>query len=156
MVETIIYIAIIGMVIGAFITFILVLSGMRNKFYAIGEVRANKRAMGEIFDFYIRNAKGVTVPAKQGVDSHLDFLAEGNASGDSFFEKDGRLLLFDGVTSTPLTSNDVIISALRVENLSTSGTPDALVIQGNIRTYASSSVEYAYEEDFKYNISLPL
>jgi hypothetical protein len=153
--ETVIYTAIISLVIAAFITFILVISGLRNKFYAIEEIRANERAMQEIFYHYLRNAREVIAPAKQQSASRLDFIPGDSSLNNSFFEKDGRLLLFDGTTSTALTSSKVVVSGLNVKNMSASGTPDVLAVRGTIKSYASSSIDNEYEENFKYNISLP-
>lgn len=155
LVETILYVAIIGMIIGAFISFILVISGLRNKFHITEEIRANKRVMQEVFYHFIRNAKEVKVPLKLSSESSLDFIPAEGIATYSFFEKDGRLMLFDSATSTPLTSDEVIVSNFNFVNMSASGTPDSIRISGTIKGYASSSVDYIYEDIFTYNVSLP-
>ena len=152
LIETLLYVAIIGMVVGAFITFILVISGLRNKFYVINEVRSNKRTMQDIFQHYLRNAKSVTAPVKQSSSDHLDFFPYGSAQEFSFFEKDGQLLLFDGATDTPIIANEVLVSQLNFANMSASGTPDVLRIMDTkdksrgliLRHDVDESIDFAY------------
>lgn len=155
LVETVIYVGIIGMAIGAFVSFVLMISGLRNKFHVIEEVQANERAMQEIFRHYVRSAKAVISPGKASVDNRLDFLAQDSSLVHTFFVAGGQLILAVGSTTLPLTSDEVVISGIRFSNLSATGSPDLIQIAGKIANYASSSIDYIYEDDFRYNASLP-
>lgn len=153
--ETVLYVGIIGMTVGAFITFILMISGLRNKYHAIEEIQANKRAVQEILYYYVRNAKSVISPGKLSSDVRLEFYVRENLSVHSFYVKDGLLVLDNGATTTPLVSNDVVVSDINFSNLSATGTPDVLQITGKFSSFSSSSIEYMYEDNFRYNVSLP-
>lgn len=155
LIETILYVAIIGMTVGAFIAFILMIVGLRNKFHAIEEVQANERAVKEIVYHYIRNAKSIMTPVKGNTADSLVFVPAESLSVHSFSVQNGQLILDNGSATTSLTSNEVVISDVSFVNMGSVGSPDVLQVSGTMKSFSSSSIEYMHEDNFRYYVSLP-
>lgn len=156
LIEAVLYVGIIGMVIGAFIGFVLMMFGLRNKFHTINEVQANKRAVTEILDHYLRSAKQITAPAKLTANAvdRLEFISnEGVASAISL--KDGRLVFADdALFDEAITSDDVVISDVQIINLGTASSTDIIKLTGKIEGSSFSSVDYIFEDKIQYNVNL--
>lgn len=154
LVEAVLYVGIIGMVIGAFISFVLMMSQLRNKFHVIEEIQANKRGLTEILDYYLHNAKIVDNPIKHAASSQLDFVAS-DGKPYSILLAANRLVLRDSLNNdTFMTTGDVKISDLQIFNLAADGAPDTLRLVGKIEGAALSSVDYEYQDNIQYNVNL--
>jgi type II secretory pathway pseudopilin PulG len=155
LIETAVYVALLGMIVGTFISFVLGISGLRNKLHTMAEIGSNERVMEELVYYYIRNSGSISVPTKLATSTSIVIIARNTVATTTIFEQAGTLYLNDGITSTPITTDDVLISNLAFANLSATGSPDMIQINGNIAGISSSSVEYDYDDDFNFNISLP-
>ena len=107
LVETIIYIAILGMVASSFIFFSLSVSGSRNKTYVVQEVQANARTAFEMISQKIRAAEGVnTASSMFGIDpGRLSLIMASSSLNPTIIDlsrDDGVLRIIEGTSSVPL------------------------------------------------------
>ena len=123
LIETIIYVAIIGAVVTSFISFSLSISSVRNKNYVIQEVQANSRVVMNIIQQKIRLANGINIGASvfdsdPGVLSLSMADALKNPTIISLDNDDGTMQITEGASDPILiTSGKVKVSNLIFTNL---------------------------------------
>jgi type II secretory pathway pseudopilin PulG len=155
LIETIVYVVLIGSVIGSFITFVLLATQIKSKMHIMEEVMENERTMEEIINYFIRNSERVVVPGKSASSTTLTLQKKSNTKTLTFRASGTTVYLFDQATTTPLTTSEVAISNLLFTNLSAAGTKDVIRVTGKISSAINSSQEYKYEDTFSFNISIP-
>jgi len=146
LIETIIYIAILGMVVSAFVFFSLSVSGSRNKTYAVQEVQANARMALELISQKIRSAdKIIFASSTLGADPGRLFLSMASSSLNptiiDLSSDNGTLRIMEGESAVPLQ--------FEVGSLSTDENWKAVSFQNN---YVSPVIVASYRE---LNNSLP-
>lgn len=146
LVETLIYIAIIGIVIMGLMSFGWSVSNSRSKTYSVQEVQANIRLVFNLFSQKMRLADNVIVPVEGGEAEEL-ILDMPNAQPNlSFSLSEGTLFLTEGAGEPqPLTSNRVVVSDLSFTNLAGPGERDNILLKMTI-SYDSSDQAFSYSQ----------
>ncbi len=160
LIETIIYVAITGLVLAGFVVFAFSISGSRDKSYVISEVGANSRMALDVISQRIRNAKEVNVSSIFDSDPGVLSLEMADPSKNptiiNLNQNDGVLQIVEGTTApAAVTSDEVKITNLVFNNL-TSGSE-----RENIRVILtvefnnlSGDVDYNYSQSFQTAVSL--
>jgi len=161
LIETLIYIAIVGMVVTSIVSFSLAVSSTRTKTYVVQEVQANTRIALEIIGQKIRMADSVDVASSTfGTDPGVLVLRMSDGSIDPTIidldSDDGFLRIKEGSDSPLyLTSKQVVVDSLLFTNLTASSS------HGNIRVEMNASfndpgtsVEYNYTQNVQTAVML--
>lgn len=144
LIETIIYIAIIGGIMAAFVNFALNVSDSNNKTFEVEEVQANARQALHIISQKIRSAKGVNIDSSIfNIDPGVLSLAMTSGASDptiiSLNKDDGSLQIKEGAGSAVMvTAGNVKVTNLVFSNLSASSTRENIGIDLTVE-YASST-----------------
>lgn len=156
LVETLIYIAIIGVVTISFISFSISISNSRNKNYVVQEVQANIRFSLAKISEKIRGAENVLSPAEGNSSTTLELDMPGAEPDLTFRVNEGVLELVQGVGSPiPLTSDEVKVSNLKFFNHSSSGETENVGINLKIDYRSNNSdKEFSYSREHKTAVSL--
>lgn len=126
MVETLIYIALVGITLTSFISFGLSISGLRNKSRAMEEVQADGQFALETLARTIRRADAVLSPARGATSSSLSLVMPDSAVA-VFALEDGRLTMDPGTgSSLPIAGADIIFAGLEFANLGDDTAGDSL------------------------------
>ncbi len=107
LIETIIYIAILGMIAIAFVLFSVSVSGSRNKTYVVQEVQANTRMALEMISQKIRSADGINFNSSTfGINpGRLSLSMTKSSLNPTIIDlsgADGALRIIEGTSSVPL------------------------------------------------------
>jgi len=150
LVETLIYVAIIGMVLSSFVVFSISISNSRSKTYVVQEVHANTRTALNVMSQKIRSATGVnTASSTFGVDpGFLSLSMASSTLNPTILALDSNILgIKEGSNATTsITSDEVKITNLVFTDLSGTGN------RGNVRI--EMTVEYNnIDTDIIYNYS---
>ena len=159
LVETLIYIAIIGGVIVAFVSFALSISDSRNKTYVIQEVQANARLALGVITQKIQASNGLNASSSIfGVDPGVLSLSMASSSLNptliSLSADDGILQITEGVNMPVfLTSDEIRITNLVFINLTASSTRENVKIDLTASFASSSSVIFQGEQSLQTSVS---
>lgn len=125
LIETLIYITIVGLAVGSFVVFSLSISGTRNKTFVTQEVHANARTAIKIMSQKIRAADGINIAASTfGSDPGvLSLVMSDSTKNPTIIDLDqdnGILRIIEGSASpVMLVSDEVKITNLVFTNLTT-------------------------------------
>ena len=154
LVETIIYTALLGVVLTGFISFALAISSLKVKNHVIAEVNANARTAMQIISQKIKSAQSISSPSPGNIDSGL-ILEMRNESFSRIEMNDEILSIKEGGGQfVPIVSSEILISDLSFYNLSTGVNDENLKISFTINYKNSSSTEYNYQQDLQTAVSL--
>ena len=161
LIEVLIYIAIIGAVVGSFVMFSLAISSSRNKTYVAQEVQANARTAQELISQRIRAATGVNVVASTfGLDPGVLSLAMADPTKNptviNLDQNDGVLLITEGAASpVAITSDEVNVTNLVFGDLTSSGARANIRIEITVAFNNSpGDVEFDYSQSWQTAVSL--
>ena len=155
LVETLVYIALIGMTITGFIAFGLSISGLRNKVFVVQENRSNARQITDLISQKVRQAKGVKEPGEGTASSSLLLKMTDIGPDLSFYANDGTLYMDDGVGApVPVSSRRIMVSNLIFNNLISYGKRDNIKFNITLGSSATSSQEYRYFEDYETAVGI--
>ena len=127
LIETLIYITIIGMVVVSFVTFSISISNSKNKTYVTQEVQANARLALNLISQQIRGATGINIESSSfGVDPGILSLSLADGANDPTIieldQDDGRLQITQGLNNPIIfTSQQAKITNLVFTNLTPIG-----------------------------------
>ncbi len=153
--ETLIYVAIIGVAISSFIAFALSIINSRSKVYAVQEVQANIRTVLGIITQKIRLAEDVIAPIEGNSDSILILDMPGVAPDLIFSVTGGILSVAEGVGDpVSVTSDEVTVSNLTFTNLALDGERDNIRMEYTIEYKEGSSKEYQCSQYLQTAVSL--
>lgn len=161
LIETIIYMAIIGLVVSSFVGFSVTVSRARNKSYASEEVQANARMALDLISQRIRAASSVntgtsTFNSDPGVLSLAMADAAKNPTIIDLTADDGVLRITEGVNSpVSVTSGRVRVTNLVFTNLTGSGARENIRVQMTVG-YASTAgdTEFSFSKSFQTTVSV--
>ena len=159
LVETLIYVAIIGVVITTFIQFILAVSSARNKVYSVQEVQSNIRTSADILGQYIRSATGVvTSTSVFGIHPSKIVLQMPTPLNDPTIITidNGALVMKNGGNPTStITSNRVDVTDFTVDHVSDvfGGNKDNFKIDLTIDYVYQDSKGFTYQDTIHTAIS---
>lgn len=155
LIETLIYIAIVSIVMVSFISFALSVSGLRNKNYSVATTQANSRMALEMMTKKIRSAQNVISPSAGLSDNQLMLAMP--AGPNIIFSVSGNRLQMDevGIGITNITGVRTKISNLTFTNLSAAGERENIRIEFTADYNATGGGnEYAYTEQLRTAVGL--
>jgi type II secretory pathway pseudopilin PulG len=160
LIETIIYIALVGVIVSSMVLLSISVSEVRNKIYSAQEVQGNLRHATDIIAQRIRASTGVTIGNSTfGSDPGVLQLSMKESAKNptiiSLTADNGALQIQEGVgAAVLLTTDDVDVTNLLFTNL-TDGEREHIRIQMTI-AYDSDApdVEYAYSKSITTAVSV--
>ena len=130
LIEVLLYIAIIGIIIQSFISFVLSITRINSKTYVVQEVQANTRMALDVISQKIRAADDIIAPSEGNSTTTLVLDMPNSDSNLTFSVIDGALSVAEETaSSTFITSNKVNVSSLTFTNLATAGEKDNIKIE---------------------------
>jgi type II secretory pathway pseudopilin PulG len=151
LVELLLYIAIIGILLGALSAFFGTVVTSRAKNQTIAEVNQQGEFALQTIARTVRNADSITLPATAGTGSTLTLAVTPAASSPTIFTlTSGAVTMQEGVAAAiPLTGGKVTVTAFTVKNLSRASTPGVVQISITMnRVNAQGTNEYDYPRTF--------
>jgi type II secretory pathway pseudopilin PulG len=152
LVETLIYLTIVGVVVVSFVTFSINISSSRAKVYVEQEVQANARVALDMISQRLRSSSGVntgtsTFDTDPGVLSLATTTAAANPMIFSLSANDGVLQLKEGTASpVTITSDEVRVTNLVFTDLTATSTREHIRVE--------LTLEYATSSDNLYEASV--
>ena len=160
LVETLVYIALIGGAMISFVNFTISITNSRNKVYVKQEVQANARMALNLISQTIKSADGVNVASSTfATDPGILSLVMGNSIENptiiSLTGNDGLLQIKKGsTTEIPITSDEIRITNLVFTNLTSGSTKENIKIEITLEYAKDESVFYQYSTDLQTSVSL--
>lgn len=151
LIETLVYIAILGMVVSSIVAYSLSLSGARNKNYVAQNVQANSRTMLSIMGEKIRASSVVVTPSAGATSNQLVLDMPGVLPNIIFSVFNSQLIMTEvGSPDVALTDSRVVVTGLVFTNAATSGERDIINIQATVSyNVAAGDVEHRYTQDLR-------
>ena len=152
LIELIIYVAIVGLVAGAFVSFSIAVTNSNTKTYVAQEVQANSRIALDLITQKIQAATGVNlVDSTFGSDPGVLSLSFASDDLDptiiQLSEDDGILQVVEGVSSpVNITSDEVKVTNLQFTNLTGTSDKENIKIDLTVEYDASEDVEFKYAQ----------
>ena len=160
-IETLVYIAIIGMVVVSFVMFALSISNTRNKNYVIQEVQANARTAQGIINQKIRAATGINTESSTfGSDPGVLSLSMADSAKNptiiNLDQDNGILRITEGLSDpVVIVSNKVKITNLVFTDLTSADSRGNIRIQMTVEYNTSlSDIKYRYSQSLQTAVSL--
>ena len=154
LIEMIIYIAILGLVITSFTSFVYSVTRTRSKAVAIEEVSSNGRVALNIIKQSMRSSDDVVTPTEGNVDTSLTLDMPGTVDNSLYSVSGG--ILYETIGANPsvaVTTNDVIVSNLQFTNVTKPGKKENIQVSFTV-TYANPlAVGFSYTKNFQTSIS---
>lgn len=147
LIETLVYIAIIGLVITTFVSYGLSIGATRNKNYSVSIVQSDGRTAMTILSQKIRDAVSVVSPLPGSSADQLVLAMPAPQTNITFSLVNGQLQLIDGSGNTSvITGNNTQISALTFTNLLAGNRQDNIQIDLTIAYRHSSDTAFTYTQ----------
>jgi Tfp pilus assembly protein PilW len=160
LIETLIYLSVVGGIIATFVSFSFVVQDARTKTLVISEVQANGRFALDVISQRIRAATGVntgssTFDSDPGTLSLAMAESSVNPTVFNLSADNGTLQITEGVGSAvELTSDDAQVTNLTFTNL-TDGDREHIRVQMTIGyTNTSGSKPFTYTQDIQTSVSV--
>lgn len=161
LIETLIYIAVVGMTVTSLVLFTVSLSNSRTKTYVVQEVHANTRVALDTMERTIRNAESVEVASSTfGVDPGVLVLRMADPLKDptviQLDADDGALIISEGEgDAVSLTSSQAVVQNLVFTNLTASSSREHIRIEMTMGfKNLGDRVEYTYTQDVQTAVSV--
>lgn len=161
LIETLIYIAIIGTAVTSFVVFAISIGEPRNKTFVTQEVQANMRTAMDLVSQRIRAATGVnagtsTFGSDPGVLSLVMADSSKNPTVIDLSVDNGILRITEGVSSpVAITSDEVQVTNLVFTNLTPSGERESIRVALTIEyNNTSGDVEFNYAQSATTTITI--
>lgn len=161
LIETLIYVTIIGAIITSFISFSLSVSDTRGKAYVVSEVQANTRVALSAIESRIKKADDVNV-ANSTFGTDPGYLSLTMASSTlnptiiALDQDDGVLVIKEGAyATTSITSTEVNVTNLVFTNLTASTTRENIRVEVTVEYINSNNGSiYRYSQNSRSATSL--
>lgn len=162
LIETLIYITIIGMVVVSFVIFSISISNSKNKTYVTQEVQANARLALNLISQQIRGATGINIGASSfGADPGVLSLSLADGAKDPTIieldQDDGRLQIIQGLSDPiMLISEQTKITNLVFTNLTPAGSNrENIRIEMTIEyDNSTSDLNFTYSQSWRTAVSV--
>lgn len=162
LIETLIYITIIGMVVVSFVIFSISISNSKNKTYVTQEVQANARLALNLISQQIRGATGINIGSSSfEVDPGILSLSLADGAKDPTIieldQDDGRLQIIQGLSDPiMLTSKQTKITNLVFTNLTPAGSNrENIRIEMTIEyDNSTSDLNFTYSQSWRTAVSV--
>ncbi len=159
-IETLIYVAVIGLIVTGFVMFGISISANRAKAHAIEEVESNARLAFDILTQKVRGARLITSPTKGNALDGVIFpllLDMPGADPDITFSVAGGMFYMTQLAGSPvpILGKEVIVTALSYKNLAELGERDNLRVVATFE-YKNPSANniYQYSQTLETAVSL--
>lgn len=153
--ETLMYIAIIGILIVGLMSFSWTIANNRNKAYVSQEVQANVRMVTNLIKQKVRQADTVISPTSSNSADSLVLDMPSPDNDITFSVSNGTLQLIELGSPTNITSDRVVVSDLNFVNLSASGERDSIRITMTISYNGSPGDKiFNYSQDIQTAVSV--
>ncbi len=149
LIEFLIYLALVSVVVTSLILWVLSLTGVRNKNYAVGEVTANRQFILSILTREVKQAEAIIAPAAGATGATLELDRPGALPNAIFRVVDGRLY-FEVAGNPPLavSSRQVEIADLMFRNLTGAFDNRANVaVRAIVRFRDPASIDFTSERE---------
>jgi len=157
LIETIIYVALISMVVSTFIFFGLRVVEIRNKNYVAEEVQVSARNVIDFLTEAIKQSLVVVSPGKGDTRDSLELDLESENDNLIFSVTEGALEVTLGSNSAQfINSRETSISNLEFSNFSSTGEKDSIKIRFTIEFRKSDSKDFSFSKNFETSVSLSL
>jgi len=157
LVETILYVAIVGSVLTAFVLFGLSITRNRVKNLVVTEVQYTGKHAIDIAGQLIREADDVVTPAEGNSATSLVLDMPGTPDNTTIALNAGRVEITEGSgppTVTPITPDIITVSSLNFINRAAAGEKDNIVISFTAEFENNPTIEYQYSQDFEAGITI--
>lgn len=154
LIETIIYIALLGIVVMSISSYSLSLSAARNKNYAVQNVQANGRALINMMNEKVRECSSVTTPSP-GASSGQLILDMGASPSITFHVSNGRVVLSQpGNPDLYITDPRIAVTSFIFTNNALPGERDSVSMQATVSAnVVSGDVENSYTQQINSSIT---
>jgi type II secretory pathway pseudopilin PulG len=160
LIETLIYIAIIGGVVATFVSFSMSITQSRDKTYVVQEVQANSRTALDYITKKIRMASSVNTSTSV-FDTDPGYLSLAmtsstlNPTNIGLSADDGVLQIREGGSaSTTVTADELKISNLVFTDLTASSTRENVRVQMTTEFVSSDSADFDFSQSVQTSVSL--
>lgn len=154
LIETLIYIALIALVVTTFVNFGLAISQRGSKGYVIAEVNSNGLQAMEIISNKIKTADSVVAPTKGNSGTSLRLDMPSTPDDIIFQVSGGALQLTQGANPiVNLTSTRVTVSNFTAVNNARNTADDNITISFTVAYKNPSSVEFTASQNFTTTVS---
>ena len=150
-IETLIYVAIFSIIVGALSSFVLSINSSRLRAQILFEVNDQGTNIVRIISQTIRNGQSINMPTSGSTAASLSVATANVVTNPTIFSVVDEILYITEGSGSPiaLTNNKVKISNVIFTNLSRSGTPGVVEIRFTLSNIASAiKVEQQYAVDF--------
>ncbi|MEK7453098.1 MAG: prepilin-type N-terminal cleavage/methylation domain-containing protein [Patescibacteria group bacterium] len=161
LIETLIYIAIMGMAVSSFVLFSISVLNSRSKTYVVQEVQANARTAMDIMSRKIRASTGVNIGASTfGSDPGILSLSMADVSKNptifSLNQNDGVLQITEGLSPALfIVSDEVKITNLSFTNATGSGIRENIRIDMTVDyNNPDTDIIYDYSQSLRTTIGV--
>ena len=157
LIETLLYLAILSIMVLALSSFLYMTYSARIHASVIAEVEQQGSQTMDIITQNIRNSSGITTPVAGTSAASLTLTEYTGAVSPTIFDQSGNTIRIKegaGVT-VDITSNRVVVSGLSFQNLTRSGTPGSVQVKFTLtHINPSNKGEYVYSKSFTATASL--
>lgn len=156
MVETLMYVAFIGISVGLFVGFGSQMSDLRAKTSVIQSVEANGAITISFLEDYLKKSRQVLLPLTAASATNILALDMPNPEEDiTFSVADGVLYLTEGIAdAVQITGNEINIRDLSFVNTALPGQKDNIVINLDMEYRYHDSKVYDYSKQYQTSITL--
>lgn len=152
--EFVIYLALMGSVLIALVSFALSVISVRSKVYVAQESQANGRMALDFIAQKIRSADKIFLPAPGETSSELSLDMPDSESNLIFNVNDGTLeVIRIGSDPLPLNSGEVMVDSLSFTNLARGNQRDNIKVEMIISYRRNTSREYDYSQRLQTTVS---
>jgi len=145
-VETLIYTALIGLVISGFVSFSFVIVGLKNKNQIVREINDNLRETQNFIVHEIKEADAIISPTAGNASSSLVLAMPGGVEKIFLVESGVLKVVPAGGVEQSLTVNEVRVSDLNFANLANTGAKALIKTSLHMQTQGSSQ-EFRYVQN---------
>ncbi|MFH0951077.1 MAG: type II secretion system protein [bacterium] len=152
--ETLIYIAILSLIIGGLFSFSLTIATNRNKAYAAQEVQSNIRSLITAINADMRTADDVVSPTAGNGQASL-VLDMGTNPDVTYSVTDGVFYRTEGVgDAIAVSTAGVLIESVVFKNLATANDRDNIELTAIVSYSGSDSQDFRYSQNLQTAFSL--
>jgi type II secretory pathway pseudopilin PulG len=154
LIETLIYLAIIALVVTTFVSFGLAISQRGTKSFVVAEVNSNGLQVMEIISNKIKISDAVISPTKSNSGTALELDMPSTTDNTTLQVSDGYLQIAEGLNPpVNLTSNLVTVTNFNVVNNARGNSADNLTVSFTVSYKTQQSIEFVATQNFTTTVS---
>lgn len=155
LVETLLYIVVLGICLTAMSSFIDMINAAKAKNRLVLSIERQGENINEIISESIRNSSGINTPSANSTSNSLSLaFSDGNKNPTVFSLTNGIIYIKEGVGSAiPLSSNLLVAENLSFKNISRINTPGNINASFTLRSQEETRAEFSYRQNFSTGAS---